>query len=67
MKWTFYWQKLKEKAKPLKLRYRDTPEEAFADYKKHKEAHIIMMADKYIYYLPLEIYDVLIDYEVDPF
>lgn len=53
--------------KQLKLRYRDTPEEAFADYKKHKEAYILMMADKYIDYLPVEIYDALIDYEVEPF
>lgn len=56
-----------KKAKPLRLRYRDTPEEAFADYKKHKEAYIIMMADKYIDYLPVEIYDALIDYEVEPY
>lgn len=56
-----------EKVRPLKLRYRNTPEEAFADYKKHKEAYIIMMADKYIDYLPVEVYDALIDYEVEPF
>ncbi len=56
-----------EKVRPLKLRYRNTPEEAFADYKKHKEAYIIMMADKYIDYLPVNIYDALIDYEVEPF
>ena len=48
-------------------RDRNTPEEAFADYKKHKEAYIIMMADKYMDYLPVEIYDALIDYEVEPF
>ena len=56
-----------EKVRPKKLRYRNTPEEAFADYKKHKEAYIIMMADKYMDYLPVEIYDALIDYEVEPF
>ena len=56
-----------EKERPKKLRYRNTPEEAFADYKKHKEAYIIMMADKYMDYLPVEIYDALIDYEVEPF
>lgn len=56
-----------EKVRPLKLRYRNTPEEAFADYKKHKEAYIIMMADKYIDYLPVEVYDALIDYEVEPY
>lgn len=42
-----------EKVRPLKLRYRDTPEEVFADYKKHKEAYISMMADKYLDYLPV--------------
>lgn len=56
-----------EKVRPLKLRYRNTPEEAFADYKKHKEAYIIMMADKYIDYLPVNVYDALIDYEVEPY
>lgn len=56
-----------EKVRPLKLRYRDTPEEAFADYKKHKEAYIIMMADKYIDYLPVNVYDALVDYEVEPY
>ena len=60
-------RKKKKKVRPKKLRYRNTPEEAFADYKKHKEAYIIMMADKYMDYLPVEIYDALIDYEVEPF
>lgn len=56
-----------EKVRPKKLKYRNTPEEAFADYKKHKEAYIIMMADKYMDYLPVDVYDALIDYEVEPF
>lgn len=56
-----------EKVRPKRFKYRDTPEEAFADYKKHKEAYIIMMADKYMDYLPVKIYDALIDYEVEPF
>ena len=56
-----------EKTRPLKLKYRNTREEAFADYKKHKEAYIIMMADKYIDYLPVDVYDALIDYEVEPY
>ena len=54
-----------EKVRPLKLRYRNTPEEAFADYEKHKEAYIIMMDDKYIDYLPVNVYDALVDYEVE--
>lgn len=49
------------------LRYRDTPDEAFADYKKHKEAYIIMMADKYIDLLPINVYDALIDFEVEQY
>lgn len=57
----------KDTNKPLKLKYRDTPEEAFADYKKHKEAYILMMADKYIDWLPANVYDALIDYEVEPY
>ena len=55
------------KARKLPRRYRDTPEEAFADYKKHKEAYIIMMADKYVDWLPIEIYDALINYVVEPY
>lgn len=60
---------LRGDSKPRKLpkRYRDTPEEAFADYKKHKEAYIIMMADKYVDWLPMEIYDALINYVVEPY
>ncbi|MDD3361548.1 MAG: hypothetical protein PHW34_07745 [Hespellia sp.] len=53
--------------KTVKLRYRNTPEEAFLDYKKHKEAYIVMMTDKYIDKLPVEIYDALVDYEVEPY
>lgn len=58
----------KDISHPLqRKRYRDTPEEAFADYKRHKEAYIIMMADKYIDWLPVNVYDALIDYEVEPY
>lgn len=57
----------KKTREPLKLRLRDTPEEAFADYKKHKEAYIIMLADKYMNWLPVNVYDALIDYEVEPY
>lgn len=69
----YYAQILMDKAlrdgedKPLKLRYRDTPEEAFADYKRRKEAYIMLMADKYMKYLPVKIYDALLDYEVEPY
>lgn len=60
---------LRGDSEPRKLpkRYRDTPEEAFADYKKHKEAYIIMMADKYVDWLPMEIYDALVNYVVEPY
>ncbi|MCD8178170.1 MAG: hypothetical protein LUE98_12410 [Tannerellaceae bacterium] len=57
----------KEITKPLRLRYRDTPEEAFADYKKHKESYLVMLADKYMDWLPVNVYDTLIDYEVEPY
>lgn len=57
----------KEMSKPFKLKYRNTPEEAFADYKKHKEAYIIMLADKYMDWLPMNVYDALIDYVVEPY
>ena len=60
---------LRGDSKPRKLpkRYRNTPEEAFADYKKHKEAYIIMMADKYVDWLPMDVYDALINYVVEPY
>lgn len=47
------------------LSYWDTPEEAFAEYKRHKEACILLMADKYKNKIPKKIYDALCRVEVE--
>jgi hypothetical protein len=44
----------------------DTPEQAFAEYKRHKEACILLMADKYKDKIPKKIYDALCRVEVEP-
>lgn len=51
----------------LILSYWDTPEEAFNDYKRHKEAYILVMADKYKSKIPKYIYDALLKVEVEPY
>ncbi len=51
----------------INLNYWNTPEEAFNEYKIHKQAYILMMADKYKNYIPKKIYDALLKYEVMPF
>lgn len=48
------------------LSYWDTPEQAFAEYKRHKEACILLMADKYKDKIPKKIYDALCRVEVEP-
>lgn len=47
--------------------YHDTPEEAFEEYKKHKEAYILVMADRYKNYIPDKIYNALLKFEVKPY
>lgn len=49
----------------ITLPYRKTPEEAFYDYKKHKEAQIILLADKYIDKLPKKVYEALISWNIE--
>ena len=49
------------------LGYWDTPEEAFAEYKRHKQADIIIMADRYKNKIPKHVYDAFLKVDVKPF
>jgi hypothetical protein len=51
----------------LTLSYWDSPEEAFAEYKRHKEAYIVVMADKYKNKIPKKVYDALLKVTVEPY
>ena len=51
----------------VRLSYWDTPEEAFAEYKRHKQADILIMADKYKNKIPKKVYDALLKVEVKPY
>lgn len=54
--------------KPSRLpNYWNTPEEAFAEYKRFKEADIVMMAFKFKDKIPIEIYNALLKVEVKPY
>lgn len=43
------------------------PEEAFTEYKRHKQADIIIMADRYKNKIPKHVYDALLKMDVKPF
>lgn len=51
----------------IRLSYWRTPEEAFEEYKKHKQADILIMADKYKNKVPKKVYDALLRFEVKPY
>ncbi len=51
----------------IQLSYWNTPEEAFAEYKRHKEADLLMLATKYKNKIPKHVYDALVKYEVRPY
>ncbi len=51
----------------IRLSYWDTPEESFEEYKKHKQADILIMADKYKNKVPKKVYDALLRFEVKPY
>ena len=51
----------------IRLSYWDTPEEAFEEYKRHKQADILIMADKYKNKVPKKVYDALLRVEVRPY
>lgn len=47
--------------------YWGTPEDAFEEYKKHKQAEILIMANKYKNKVPKKVYDALLRFEVQPY
>ena len=51
----------------VRLSYWNTPEEAFEEYKRHKQADILIMADKYKNKVTKKVYDALLRYEVKPY
>lgn len=51
----------------VRLSYWNTPEEAFEEYKRHKQADILIMADKYKSRIPRKVYEALLKVEVMPY
>lgn len=51
----------------IKLSYWDTPEEVFEEYKKIKQADVLLMAAKYKNKVPKYVYDALLKVEVMPY
>ncbi|MCD8215254.1 MAG: hypothetical protein LUC97_06420 [Clostridiales bacterium] len=49
----------------VKLHSWGTPEEAFAEYKQHKEALIMVTADKYKGKIPTKLYNAMINWKVE--
>ena len=45
----------------------NSPEEAFAIYKRHKEAYILVMADRYKNKIPKREYDALLKVQIEPY
>lgn len=48
----------------IKLSYWRTHEKAFEEYKRHKQADILIMADKYKNTVSKKVYDALLRFEV---
>ncbi len=49
----------------IKLKSYDTPEEAFLEYKKHKEALIMITADKYKNKIPNKLYEAMLNWKIE--
>ena len=49
------------------LSYWNTHFEAFEEYKRHKEADVIVMADKYKDLIPEKVYDALVNLDIKPY
>lgn len=60
-----YRSSLNVDGKNVHLHYWSTPEEAFTEYKRHKEAAILVMADKYKGKIPERVYESLINWRID--
>ena len=51
----------------VKLSYKDTPEEAFEEYKKFKQADLLIMAAKYKSRIPKNVYEAMLKVDVKPY
>lgn len=51
----------------IRLSYWGTPEKTFAEYKKHKQTDILIIADKYKNKVPKKVHDALLRIEVKPY
>lgn len=53
--------------KVIRLGYWNTPEQPFEEYKRFKQADILMMAAKYKNSVPKHVYEALLKVEVKPY
>lgn len=51
----------------IKLSYKDTPEEAFEEYKKFKQADLLILAVKYKSKIPKNVYEAMLKVDVKPY
>lgn len=51
----------------ITLSYWDTHFEAFEEYKKHKQADVMVMADKYKDLIPEKVYNALVNLDIKPY
>ncbi len=51
----------------IRLSYWETPEEAFEEYKRYKQADILIMAGKYKNKVPRKVYAALLRVDVKPY
>lgn len=51
--------------KTVKLGVYNTPKEAFMEYKKHKEALIIVVADRYKGKIPDKVYEAMMSWKIE--
>ena len=51
----------------IRFSYWNTPEETFEEYKRHRQADILIMADYYKNKVPKKVYDALLRFEVKPY
>lgn len=51
----------------IKLSFKDTPEEAFEEYKKFKQADLLILAAKYKNKIPKNVYEAMLKVDVKPY
>ena len=60
-----YRAQLNVEGKMVKLSSHNTPEEAFYEYKRHKEALIMVTADRYKGKIPDKVYQAMINWKIE--